>query len=143
MPKLRLTKAAIRNLPAPDPSGKQVLYWDVEQRGFGVLCSGRTNTRSYVVQREVNGRTRRVTLGTVQEYEAARKTIDDARHEAAELVISMRKGQDPKARRGRKANTTLQEILDQYLAYQPLAERSRTVYRHSVEHHLNDWLDRP
>jgi hypothetical protein len=37
---LRLTEKAVRGLPAPDPSGKQVLYWDKELKGLGVLCSG-------------------------------------------------------------------------------------------------------
>ena len=100
MPMMKLTKQAVHKLPAPDPSGKQHLYWDTEQKGFGLLVSGKTETKSYVVQREVNGRTRRVTLGTVVEFDAAKKTIDDARKEAADLVHEMRKGKDPKAHRG-------------------------------------------
>jgi integrase len=143
MPKLKLTASSIARLPAPDPSGKQVLYWDTEQRGFGVLVSGKTNTKSYVVQREVNGKTRRVTLGTVVEFEAAGKSLEDARQAAAELVLNMRKGIDPKASRGPKANITLREILERYLTTQPLSPNSKKLYRHHVETHLKDWLDRP
>ncbi len=47
MPKLKLTKTAVERLQAPDPSGKQVLHWDTELRGFGVLCSGVTNSKTY------------------------------------------------------------------------------------------------
>ena len=53
MPKLKLTKRAIERLPAPHPSGRQVLYWDTELRGFGVLVSGTTNAKTYVVQRKL------------------------------------------------------------------------------------------
>lgn len=144
MPRMKLTKQAIRKLRAPEPSGRQVLYWDTEQKGFGLLVSGRTNTKSYVVQREVNGRSRRVTLGTVAEFDAAKKSIDDARKEAADLVHEMRKGKDPKAHRGPAANATLREVLEHYLGSRTsLAERSRTGYRNSVERWLGPWLDRP
>jgi integrase len=142
MPRLKLTQAAIRRLQ-PDPNGRQVLYWDTEQRGFGVLVSGKTNARSYVVQREVNGLTRRVTLGTVQEYEAAERTLQDARHQAAELVLEMRNGKDPKARRGPKAGITLRAVLERYLEEEQLSANSKALYRHWIQHWLNDWLDQP
>src|SRR3954468_13873351 len=62
MPRLKLTQRTIEKLPAPDPSGRQLLHWDTDLRGFGVLCSGKTNAKTYVVQRDLpNGRTRRVT----------------------------------------------------------------------------------
>jgi hypothetical protein len=53
MPKLKLTAKTVAALPAPSPNGKQTLYWDSEVRGFGVLCSGTTNGKSFVVQRDV------------------------------------------------------------------------------------------
>jgi hypothetical protein len=48
MPTVKLTERAINKLPAPDPSGKQVLHWDAELKGFAVLCSGTTNTKTYM-----------------------------------------------------------------------------------------------
>jgi hypothetical protein len=66
MPKLKLTERAIAKLLAPDPSGKQVLHWDTELKGFAVLCSGTTNSKTFVVQRTLkDGRNRRVTVGAV------------------------------------------------------------------------------
>ena len=55
MPKLKLTETSVKDLAAPDPSGKQRLYWDTAHKGFGVLCSGVTNAKSYVVERDVKG----------------------------------------------------------------------------------------
>ena len=62
MPRTKLTEKTITKLRAPTASGKPVLYWADDLRGFGVLCSGKTNTRTYVAQRDLpGGRTRRVT----------------------------------------------------------------------------------
>jgi hypothetical protein len=48
---------------APDPSGKQVLHWSDELKGFGVLCSGTSGAKSYVVQHALpDGTRRRVTV---------------------------------------------------------------------------------
>ncbi len=66
MASLKLTKRAIEKLPAPHPSGKQQLIWDTELKGFGVLVSGTTTAKTYVVQHKLkDGRTRRVTVGPV------------------------------------------------------------------------------
>ena len=63
MPTQKLTEKSIRAMPAPDANGKPVIYWDDDLRGFGVLCSGRTNAKTYVVQRGLgDGRRRRVTI---------------------------------------------------------------------------------
>lgn len=40
MPRVKLTEKTIAKMKAPDPSGRQVLHWDTELRGFAVLCSG-------------------------------------------------------------------------------------------------------
>ena len=109
MPTIRLTEKSIAKLRAPDPSGKQVLYWDDELRGFGVLASGVTNAKTDVVQRALpGGRTRRVTVGSV----AALK-LDAATQRAKELLAAFYRGQDPKA--GRRGEATLRSALDEYL----------------------------
>jgi hypothetical protein len=43
VPVAKLTVKVVEKLIAPDPSGKQVLHWDMELKGFAVLCSGTTN----------------------------------------------------------------------------------------------------
>ena len=78
MPRQKLTVRAIDRLAAPDPSGKQTLYWDTELRGFGVLVSGTTGSKSYIVQRDLpDGRSRRVTIAPVNVL-----GLDDARERA-------------------------------------------------------------
>lgn len=141
MATVELTKRVIERIKAPDPGGKQVIHWDAELRGFGVLASGTTASKSYIAQRRLpDGRTRRVTVGAVGEF----AKVEDARRKAGVLLAGLREGKDPKAERRRATAGTLRGILDLYLkARKDLRERSVENYRHAVERHLETWLDRP
>jgi integrase len=137
MPKLKLTERAIQKLPAPDPSGKQMLHWDSELKGFAVLCSGTTNAKTYVVQRTLkDGRNRRVTIGAVNEL-----ALEKASALAADMLHDLRRGIDPKKKID---NPTLRETFERYLtARRDLRPASVALYRHAVLHNLTGWLDRP
>lgn len=140
MPSVKLTKAAIAKLKAPTKSGKQELVWDTELRGFGVLLSGTTNARSYVVQRTLpDGHSRRLTVGSLAEID-----LDKARSQAADLINDMRRGVDPKQQRRSAATWTLKRALEEYLkARKNLKPNTVRLYRFAVERHLAPWLDRP
>jgi len=135
MPRLKLTEKAITKLHAPTASGKQEIFWDAELRGFGVLLSGVSNSRSYIVQRDLkSGKTRRVTIAAVNEMALA-----DAKDKARELLVDMRQGIDPKA----KTAGTLQETFDAYLkANKDIRPRTRELYASLVRLHLAPWHDR-
>jgi integrase len=138
MPRTKLTQHVIdKRLRAPHASGRQVIYWDDALRGFGVLLSGVTSARTFVVQRDLpDGRTRRVTVASVSELPLA-----DARERARRLLLEMRSGVDPKHRRAGSA--TLRQTLDAYLAKnQSLSPRTVACYRGLVLRHLEPWLDR-
>jgi integrase len=137
MPTIKLTEKSVTRLKAPDPSGKQVLHWDAHLRGFAVLCSGVTNAKTYVVQRAVNGVTRRVTVAATNVL-----SLSEARHRAEIVLGQFASGIDPKA--ARRAAITLGETLESYLVSQkPLRQRSRIEYRECVERHLSRWIDLP
>jgi hypothetical protein len=138
MPTMHLTQRAIGKLVAPHPDGKQTIYWCDEVHGFGVQCSGKTNQRLFIAQRDVGGRTRRITLGTVSGL-----TLEAARRRAEDALDDMRRGIDPK----KKAKTyTLQEALNEYLG--PRDEKHPTLRPASValywqlERLLKPWLNR-
>ena len=138
LPTVKLSEKSVAKLKAPDPSGRQVLHWDNELRGFGVLCSGVTSTKTYIVQRALpGGRRRRVTVASVAEL-----PLRNARDRAAKILVDMRTGIDPKAGlRGRGG--TLRQVLESYLKARPsLAERSKAGYRDVVTRYLTPWLDR-
>jgi integrase len=139
MPTVKLTEKSVARLRAPDPSGRQVLHWDAELKGFGLLCSGVTTTKTYIVQRALpGGRTRRVTVASVAEL-----PLRDARDRAAKILVDMRAGVDPKAGL-RGGGGTLRQVLESYLKARPsLAERSKRHYQDVVTRYLTPWLDRP
>jgi integrase len=59
---------------------KTVEIWDTEQRGFGVRIN-RGGRRTFMIQRKVNGRFKRMTLGTFPNM-----TVDEARGEAKRIL---------------------------------------------------------
>jgi integrase len=138
MPRLKLTERTIEKLKAPDPSGRQVLYFDADLKGFGVLCSGVSNARTFIAQRDLpDGRTRRVTLGSVAEI-----SLVTARARAADTLDDLRRGLDPKKKK--RSEVTLREALDVYLqARKDLRPASIRVYRIAVERYLAAWADLP
>jgi integrase len=136
MPQIKMTERVINKLAAPDPSGKQTLYWDSDVRGFAVLCSGVTNAKTYIVQRTLpDGRNRRVTVGAVNVL-----ALEKATALAQDMLHDLRHGRDPKKK---IANPTLRATLEAYLlAQKQLRPASIAVYR-QVENTLTSWLDKP
>jgi Arm DNA-binding domain len=124
LPTIRLNEKSIAKLRAPDPSRRQQLYWDKELRGFGVLVSGVSNAKSYVVQHLLpGGRTRRVTIARTNVLK-----LDQATTRAKELLAAFYRGIDPKA--GRRGEATLRSALTEHLeARSDLRPRSADAYR--------------
>jgi len=136
---MRLTEKSVRALPAPDPSGRQTLHWADEPKGFGVLCSGVSDAKSYVVQRRLksNQLRRRVTIGPCSVL-----TLADATEKAKGVLAEFYQGRDPKGARWEKI--TLQQALDQYLAARKdLSPATVRSYRTNVRLYLAPWADQP
>jgi integrase len=133
MPKSNLTEREIARMAAPDPSGRQVLHWDSDLKGFAVLCSGTTNAKTFIIQRDVNGKSRRMTVAAVNET-----TLDGAKKIAADMLLDLRHGIDPKNKDGA---ATLQTTLDKYIVTRRnLSPASIRVYR-QIEKYLEPWLE--
>ena len=135
MPRVHLNQRCLDRLKAPDPSGKQKMFWDRSLPGFGVRVSGSTNQMSFIAQRTLpNGRDRRVTIAAVGEL-----TLEAARDEARNAIHGMRQGIDPK--HARKGIATLEEALEAYLLARPnLSEKSVKDYRGAITKYLSEWL---
>jgi integrase len=139
MPTMKMTKKNIDALPAPDPSGKQTIYWaeDRDLPGLGILVSGSTTTRSWVVQGKLkDGKTRRVTLDRVSVLDLAQ-----AWEKARPVLANIHSNIDPKAKARKPA--TVREACETYLNNPRLRPKTRKIYRDRVERHLADWLDLP
>ena len=142
---IKLTETRVERIKAPDPSSRQQLYWDATTPGFGVVASGKSKSKSYVAQCAVNGKTRRVTIGSTAIY-----SLEQGRERAQAALRDMRDGIDPKARAKAEATNgiTFGAALEAYLAYaakrkgkkKPLRPKSREDYRHFAQY-LGPWND--
>ncbi|XIA62258.1 tyrosine-type recombinase/integrase [Bradyrhizobium sp. TZ2] len=135
MARIHFTERVIAKLPAPDPSGQQAYHWDSTLKGFGVVCSGSTNGKAYIVQRDIGGRSKRLKIGAVAELPLAK-----ARLRAAEVLDDLRQGILPTTKAD--LNITLKGALESYLASTVLRPPSIRAYR-MIERTLADWMDWP
>jgi integrase len=109
---MKFTKAAVASLTLP-PGKTDHIEFDDDTEGFGIRLRS-SGSRVWVAQLRVNGRTRRLTLGSVGriELEAARTA---ARRFFAESIL----GTDPIAARAEaraKAAITVGSTVEAYLA---------------------------
>jgi integrase len=102
----KLTPAWVRDVT---PKVTNEIYWDTEQRGFGLLVLP-SGERRYVVQYRAFGRSRRLTF-------KPGLTLTEARKEAKAVLGAVAKGGDPMAERRRQegaATNTLKAITEEY-----------------------------
>ena len=149
--KIKLTDASVeRNCPLLplDSEKTQVIFWDKEYAGFGLLVGRKT--RSWIVQKPIEGRTVRLTIGRFPTWRAR-----DARRKALKLLRAMDAGIDPRERKRRKAEEarknewqrfTLRQALEEHIASMKAAsrsERSIKKMRDELTRHVADWMDTP
>jgi integrase len=106
------TKITKRTIDQLSPSGRDVLLWDPEIKGFGLRCRT-TGAKHYVLKMRVGGRQRWITIGR----HGSPWTPDTARHEALRLLGLRATGKDPAAERDRqKKALTIAELAERFLA---------------------------
>ena len=107
MPTQRLTDSAVR---AFGPVERQVDYWDLDPKGFGVRISpgGR---RTFIVRYRASGRYRRMSLGRYPTLSLA-----DARRRARQVLGEVASYGDPaQARQDARHTPTFEELATLYL----------------------------
>ena len=135
MSRLHLTERSIAKLEAPDPSGKQVYHWDIGLRGFAVLVSGTSAQKSFIVQRDINGRSKRLKIGAVGELSLAK-----ARLRAAEALDDLRQGILPAVKTDK--NTSLRAAVASLIERPDLRPASQRAYKMPLRT-LATWADWP
>ncbi|MCB2007246.1 MAG: integrase arm-type DNA-binding domain-containing protein [Rhodoferax sp.] len=138
---VKLTKTVVDEAEplVVDGVPRQRLYLDSELKGFG-LCVG-AKTKTFFTQRDLNGKTVRVTIGRYGVF-----TVAKAREEARELLIRMSKGVNPNREKEqqRTASMTFDEALKMHLgSNKRRAARTVSEYRYLADQYLADWLARP
>ena len=134
----KLTKRHVDALPAP--STGQVFVRDTEMKGFALRITA-SGAKSFVVEKRINGKSRRITLGP---YPAL--TVEQARSEAQKLLGEIVTGYDPiKERQDARLNgITLHEAFKAFRqARTHLAIKTLYDYQRVMEVALPDWQTKP
>lgn len=132
MPKMKLTKSAIDKLSYTTEG--QVLYYDEGLRGFGLRVGKQSKT--YFVEKRVQGRTVRATVGVHGPF-----TCDKAKKKAQRLLGEMTGGSNPNTqkRAERQKGITLKQAFVDYLETRSLKPRTIKDYRYAMDNSLDDW----
>lgn len=138
---MRLTKSAVDDAVPLLVEGvpRQRLYLDTELKGFG-LCVG-ARTKTFFVQRDIHGKSVRVTVGRYGVL-----TLAQARDHAREVLIQMTKGVNPNREKQRRklATITFGEAVDKHLeSNKRRAARTTSGYRYLADKYLSDWAKKP
>lgn len=142
MPQLKLAKGAIDRVAKPGTANTDLLYWDVEPKGFGLRVTP-TGKATFIVQGRVEGSAKeaRITIGAYGVF-----TVDQARNVAREHLRNMRMGVDPRdlKRQDEAMRVTLDEVCAQYVTRPGKLKRStRDEYQRHVDKVFAAWKHKP
>jgi integrase len=135
---MKLTKSVVEGLSAPALG--YTLHWDGQLKGFGVRITAR-GVKTFVLQRRVNGKERRITIGRLGPF-----TAEQARREATKLLGAIATGRDPVAERKQAelAAVTLGETFTEYLSARgDLRPNTVKGYQRVMGISFGDWRKRP
>ena len=122
LPQVKLTERTVARLPAPDPSGKQRLYWDAELKGPACSFLASRPPRHSSSSESLAAGPANATIGPANVL-----ALGEARQQAELILADFYRGLDPKV--GRRGCFTLHGILEAYLTarkeFYPAEERER------------------
>lgn len=144
MPKTRISRSSVGNLPYP---GKQTDYFDTKLIGFGVRVN--QNSSSYFVQCYVKDQKEiKTTIGKVGVW-----TFDDALSRAKKIIEDAAHGISPQERQQEKETKksaalleefTIEDILKDYVATRKKLKASTVdSYKELIKSHIPDWQNIP
>jgi len=120
-------------------SGTRVYYADERIPALRLTVTDQ-GTKSWVVQKRIEGRVSRITLGRYPDL-----TPENARRRAEQVVGQIAEGRNPQTekREARASRLTLQDAFDEMLRMRALKPKTQAVYRQVILGTLGDWLPRP
>ena len=134
MPKL--TKTFIDRLPLP-PCGQRI-FRDDDVPGLALRLTA--GSRSWILFYRFQWKRRSITLGS---YNAL--SPDTAKTTARGILSDIAMGVDPLEKEDieRRANATLQAVLNKFLAVRNMKDSTKRTYRNYIQRYLPDWLNLP
>jgi integrase len=134
---VKLTKRVVDAAPAP--AAGQTFLRDAELKGFALRVTA-AGVRTFIFEKRIDGRVRRVTLGRYGEL-----TVEQARKEAQRHLGTIATGGNPIAdrERARLRSVTLAQAFEDFKrARANLSPRTIYDYTQYLSSPLGDWRDR-
>lgn len=135
---VKLTKIAVDKAPIPDKG--QSFIRDTTLKGFGLRITT-TGTKSFIVEKRINGRVKRQTIGRYGTL-----TVEEARRHAQHILGQIAIGRDPIAERRKKqakATTLTQAFEDFKKARKTLKPKTLRDYNRCMEREFANWQNKP
>lgn len=141
---MKLTKTRVDGLPIP--AAGQAFHWGWEDvpNGFGIRVTA-SGARSYILQKRINGKTKRITLGAHGDI-----TCDQAKIKAAEELLLLDKGTTSieEKKRVKTHSVTLREVAEKYFTKKrkdgkQLKERTKQDVARHLKTSFADWQNSP
>ena len=134
---INFNKKTLDNLELPTGTFRPY-YHDTQVNGLALRVT-RKGVKSFVVQRRVNGKVRKTTLGTYPVM-----TIEQARNEALNVLGLIRKGINPnniKKEQLSKQTLTLEKVFNDYQSSRGTNLEESTIkgYASIINNQLGDW----
>ncbi|MBU2837607.1 tyrosine-type recombinase/integrase [Acidithiobacillus thiooxidans] len=139
MERIRLSKRAIDTFPLRQEGESPLFYRDRDLVGFGLKVT--SQNKVFIVEKRVNGKPKRVTIGTY----GAPWTPENARNKAQQLLAVMAEGDLPTEikRQERQRAVSLDEVFQQYIQIRTLTPKTVTEYRRALNLYLANWKNEP
>lgn len=135
---MKLIKTTVER--AAVPQSGQAFYRDEQLKGFALrVTSG--GVRSFIIEKRINGKVKRKTLGRFGEL-----TVEQARKEAAKFLGKVASGEDPisKAQEDKSQTVTLKEVFDLYIQVRSgLKESTVHDYSRLMREIFGKWQNKP
>lgn len=130
--RFNFTKPALERLPMPE-AGQRVTYHDTKTPGLTLRVTS-AGAKSYCVQKRINGRVERITLGKFPGM-----TIEQARTAAAKVLGTVAAGDNPaEVKRGKRQEMTLNDLFNEYMsrraAFNKRGDKPEALYRIYLAH---------
>lgn len=136
---VKITKMVVDKAPIPDD--QPTFIRDDHLKGFALRITNK-GTKSFIVEKRINGRNRRMTLGRYGEL-----TVEQARTLAQRTLGKIAFGEDPAAEKQRKLvqGTTLKQAFHEFKKTRGKKLRPQTLYDYEriMEVAFKKWQGRP
>lgn len=134
--RFNFTKPALERLPLPG-AGQRTTYHDTKTPGLSLRVTP-AGAKSYCVQKRIDGRVERITLGKFPGM-----TIEQARAAAAKVLGTVASGDNPaEVKRGKRQEMTLEDLFNEYMARRAVFNKRADKPADLFRLYLRPWANR-